>query len=78
MNGVPVPRDPTRSRADANTGQGHSGDGDDPRKAERIRASRPDPILDRMRRHRSPADDELPLAEAIRHHHELQEHAGHG
>jgi hypothetical protein len=78
VNGVPVPRDPIRSWEEDSTGVGHSGDGDDPRRAERICASRPDPILDRIHRHLSPADDALPLAEAIRHHHELQEHAGHG
>jgi len=50
---------------------------DDPRSDERLRAPLPDPFLDRVRRHVLPADDDLPLAEAIRHHRELQEH-GHG
>jgi hypothetical protein len=48
---------------------------DDPRKAERLRTPRPDPVLDRIDRHLSLADDELPLADAIRHHRELQERA---
>jgi hypothetical protein len=49
---------------------------DDPRSDERQRRI-PDPHLDRIHRHLLPADDDLPLAQAIRHHRELQEH-GHG
>jgi hypothetical protein len=56
----------------------HSDGGDDPRKDERLRMPPPDPILDRIDRHLSPADDDLSLADAIRRYQELQEHAGHG
>ena len=72
MNGASVPRDPARRWDEGISDVGHV---DDPRKDERLRMSQPDSILDRIQGHVSPADDDLPLAEAIRHHRELQEHA---
>lgn len=74
MNGASVPRDPARRWDEDSSSVGH-GTPDDLRSDERQRGPNPDPFLDRIRRHVLPADDDLPFADAIHHHRELQEHA---